>query len=313
MVSLGLARFAICKLSIQRMASTSANAPMVKLSFAKVAASANVPRPNPQAAVKSAAPNGAKSAENAAIRGKESEVKEDVTQSTERVAGAVQPMKETAGTKEIINKTAKRNSKLMPIPIFRAAPEVSPATSSSVNSIKQQATDDGSTQLSSSDDRSQLRQPTFDNKSVASATTYQMDEKESLWPDDSASIRAREEEESAPGTGAPESRTGSDTEARAFSEQLREISTMAPQPVAVEQLTPSVTTPLGAQFEPAMNAASMGLPAVGGSRAVNPILLRPDVTPIPDDKLMEALASHRDRLFVLKLEQDIIDFLKDSK
>lgn len=33
----------------------------------------------------------------------------------------------------------------------------------------------------------------------------------------------------------------------------------------------------------------------------------------PDEKLIEALQSPRDRLFVVKIEQDFIDFIKDSR
>jgi hypothetical protein len=33
----------------------------------------------------------------------------------------------------------------------------------------------------------------------------------------------------------------------------------------------------------------------------------------PDEKLLEALDSPKDRIFLLRLEQDVIEFVKDSK
>lgn len=33
----------------------------------------------------------------------------------------------------------------------------------------------------------------------------------------------------------------------------------------------------------------------------------------PDEKLIEALESPKDRMFLLRLEQDVIEFVKDSK
>jgi homoserine acetyltransferase len=47
-----------------------------------------------------------------------------------------------------------------------------------------------------------------------------------------------------------------------------------------------------------------GIPSVNGA---------PNMPAIPDEKLIEALQSPRDRLFVVKIEQDFIDFIKDSR
>jgi len=33
----------------------------------------------------------------------------------------------------------------------------------------------------------------------------------------------------------------------------------------------------------------------------------------PDEKLIEAMESPKDRIFLLRLEQDVIEFVKDSK
>ena len=95
----------------------------------------------------------------------------------------------------------------------------------SITLVKSLATDDSVTQLSSSD--GSVKPPSLDGKSVASGTTFALDEKESIRPDDSASLRAVEEEDvvSPPDSIAAGSRVGSDSGvARAFRDQLHEIS-----------------------------------------------------------------------------------------
>ena len=96
--------------------------------------------------------------------------------------------------------------------------------------VKFSTAEDSNTQLSSSD--GSAKPPSLDGKSVASGTTFALDEKESLRPDDSASLRAVEEEDvtSPPESNAAGSRVGSDSEARAFRAQLHEIAVMGPQP-----------------------------------------------------------------------------------
>lgn len=158
-----------------------------------------------------------------------------------------------------------------------------------------------------------VKRENSDTKSVASRTTLTIDEKESLRPDDSASVQAGIDDDSPPG-----SRVGSNPEARAFRDQLHEIERTG-QPRFVAQRA--------AQPPPAPRS----LPHSGGgiiyAGSVAPPIQPPPQTEIPaitggppsglalppDDKLLEALASPKDRLFVLKIEQDIIDFVKDSK
>ena len=178
------------------------------------------------------------------------------------------------------------------------------------------AADDGSTQVSSSD--GSLKQPGFDSKSFTSVTTFAMDEKDSVRPDDSASLRAVEEEDasSAPGTGPGGSRVGSDTGARAFRDQLHQISVMgamATRPGPSERYQPQTILKPGLPFEVVALSPHALVPQ---AMSISPL---PIAVPagaektIPDEKLLEALASHRDRLFVLKLEQDLIDFIQNSK
>ena len=187
----------------------------------------------------------------------------------------------------------------------------------SIAVVKFSTAEDITTQLSSSD--GSAKPPSLDGKSVASGTTFALDEKESLRPDDSASLRAVEEEDvtSPPESNAAGSRVGSDSEARAFRDQLHEIAVMGPQPQ--RGIVPGrfpATNPNGshALYDPTQPPnglnRSLSQPIVNGM-VTNTV---PQNLPaIPDEKLIEALQSPRDRLFVVKIEQDFIDFIKDSR
>ena len=167
-------------------------------------------------------------------------------------------------------------------------------------------TDENSTVMSSSDGDG--KPASLDGKSVASATTFALDEKESLRPDDSASVQAAAEDDEFPsgaGSGLPSSRLGSDDGVPAFIDQLHEIRSMGPR----RPQTGSSTGPQGVLYIPPQGPGVGALPgtqiATGGppGNAGSP----------PDQKLLEALENPRDRIWVLKLEQDVIDFVKDPK
>lgn len=182
--------------------------------------------------------------------------------------------------------------------------------------VKFSTAEDSNTQLSSSD--GSAKPPSLDGKSVASGTTFALDEKESLRPDDSASLRAVEEEDvtSPPESNAADSRVGSDSEARAFRAQLHEIAVMGPQP---QRGVPPGRFPVSNPNGPTLydpNQPSTGIGRSLSQPIVNGISQGPvpqSLPAIPDEKLIEALQSPRDRLFVVKIEQDFIDFIKDSR
>ncbi|QDS76435.1 hypothetical protein FKW77_004390 [Venturia effusa] len=170
---------------------------------------------------------------------------------------------------------------------------------------KPSAIDDNSTQVSSSG--SSAKMVSFDKQSIASGATFGMDEEESLRPDDSASIRVIEEEDGC-GTGATGSRVGSDIDARAFSEQLHQIADMQPRRGILQ--SNKLRLPGIVFGEMTMDQNPPGSLMV--SNQLPPTIPPPEV-PIADDKLLEALESPKDRLYVLKIEQDFIDFLKNEK
>lgn len=186
----------------------------------------------------------------------------------------------------------------------------------SIALVKISAAEDSSTQLSSSDGSG--KPPSIDGKSVASATTFALDEKESLRPDDSASLRAVEEEDvaSPPESVVNDSRQGSDNgAARAFRDQLHEIAVMNPQSQrgVPPGRFPNLPTGPHMLYDPNQSingGRPMSQPVGSGMSTMGGV---PTLPSAPDEKLIEALQSPRDRLFVVKIEQDFIDFIKDSR
>ena len=167
--------------------------------------------------------------------------------------------------------------------------------------------DDEKTHLSISSTKA----PSLDGKSIASITTFAMDEKESIRPDDSASVQAAEDEDSnsGPGSGAQNSRFGSEAGAKAFHSQLQEISLQRGTPLTRRDVSTSnagiqadgVQAPLPVDAGPAdLNAQGMVL----GSQL--PFCM-------PDEKLLEALEGTKDRLFLLQLEHQFISFIQDPQ
>ena len=165
--------------------------------------------------------------------------------------------------------------------------------------ISRESTSDDSQRADSSSDLG-TKPPSLDGKSITSGTTFALDEKESLRPDDSASVKAAAEDDdvSIRGSFVASSRMGSEVapRGRLMLPDRRVIPVSGPQGVGV--MTPQSATseqPPGANGEPP-------------SDALNLIYRQ-----APDDKLLEALASPRDKYFLLRLEKDVIDFVQDSK
>ncbi|KAL4785125.1 hypothetical protein BJX76DRAFT_325676 [Aspergillus varians] len=161
------------------------------------------------------------------------------------------------------------------------------------------------------DDRTHLSnsstKPTsFDSKSMASVTTFAMDEKDSLRPDDSASVQAIDEEESLSGlaSGAPNSLTGSESGARFRDVQRHRVPS---------HNTISIFNDGSQRANDTIAADS-----VAGSFGVS----NPDAFPArpihgfpsePDEKLLEAMKSPKDRLLILQLEEKVRSFIQNSK
>ncbi|PWY81829.1 R3H domain protein [Aspergillus heteromorphus CBS 117.55] len=160
------------------------------------------------------------------------------------------------------------------------------------------------------DDRTHLSnsstKPTsFDSKSMASVTTFAMDEKDSLRPDDSASVQAVDEEESlsGPASGAPNSLTGSESGARGFMQRPRAI--LQPSgPIFVDgiQRTNGAILP-----DAVANNFVTNADAFQNGRTIH------GFPSDPDEKLLEAMKSPKDRLLILQLEEKVRHFIQNSK
>ena len=156
--------------------------------------------------------------------------------------------------------------------------------------------------------------PSLDGKSITSGTTFALDEKESLRPDDSASVKAAEDDDTFSGRGSivAGSRIGSEAAARGYRSQYYEASDRrGMQPTTQERQSQGVNTPPSGSSEQQTADDSKPKPLVGATGAPDAFNLFYRQT--PDEKLLEALESPKDRIFLLRLEQDVIEFVKDSK
>ncbi|GMF79442.1 unnamed protein product [Aspergillus oryzae] len=183
----------------------------------------------------------------------------------------------------------------------------SPAEAQQNGSLKRETSfEDDRTHLSNSS----TKPTSFDSKSMASVTTFAMDEKDSLRPDDSASVQAVDEEESLSGiaSGAPNSLTGSESGARGF----RDIQRAR----AVLQTTGPLFTDGNQRPNGAMIPDSVSNNFVIANQEVfrsgQPILMHPFPME-PDEKLLEAMKSPKDRLLILQLEEKVRHFIQHSK
>lgn len=186
------------------------------------------------------------------------------------------------------------------------------STSTGTSSKVQTPSDDVSQKGDSSSDLG-TKPPSLDGKSITSGTTFNaLDEKESLRPDDSASVQAAAEDDDAfsvRGSLIAGSRMGSEVAARVHRIQLGDMPPriVSHQHVIAESGAHGAITP--------QSASSEQLPVTDAKIA----LVSATSTPSgmcgqnPDEKLLEAMQSQKDRLFLLKLEEMVIDFVQDSK
>ena len=155
--------------------------------------------------------------------------------------------------------------------------------------------------------------PSLDGKSITSGTTFALDEKESLRPDDSASVKAAEDDDTFSGVGGSivaGSRIGSEAAARAYRAQFYEAPERRSVQPALDRPQQGVVTPQSGSSEQQTTdeVKPKALGATGVPDAFNLFYRQ-----TPDEKLLEALESPKDRIFLLRLEQDVIEFVKDSK
>lgn len=163
-------------------------------------------------------------------------------------------------------------------------------------------------QLSSS---SMNKPHSFDTKSLASVTTFAMDDKESIRPDDSASVRAVDDDHPHPGLSRHSS-FQHDAEHNAYKGPRNFPPVLIPGRRFPTMLNPPRFGNL--PVSPVIETQDVQMP-----RPVTPVMSIDDVrepttvVPVePDEKLMDALASTKDRLALLQLEEKLLNFLQSE-
>ena len=193
----------------------------------------------------------------------------------------------------------------------------SASTEKSSKAGNSQTPSDEVSQKADSSSELDTKPPSLDDKSITSGTTYNvLDEKESLRPDDSASVMAAAEDDdtfSMRGSLVVNSRMGSDVAARVHHHRIQ-IGDMPPRtiskPVIVDAHTQGAATP---QIGPSEHQPGVDLRIPLAAVTSAPESMNQLYQQAPDDKLVEALQSPKDRLFLLRLEKDVISFVQDSK
>jgi len=155
--------------------------------------------------------------------------------------------------------------------------------------------------------------PSLDGKSITSGTTFALDEKESLRPDDSASVKAAEDDDTFSGRGSivAGSRIGSEAAGRAYRAQFYEAPDRRSMQPMQERQNQGISTPHSGSSGQQTTDDGKPKPLIGATGTPEAFNLFYRQT--PDEKLLEALESPKDRIFLLRLEQDVIEFVKDSK
>ncbi|KAL2017645.1 hypothetical protein VTK56DRAFT_1913 [Thermocarpiscus australiensis] len=180
-----------------------------------------------------------------------------------------------------------------------------------------QTPSDDTSQRADSNSELGTKPPSLDGKSVTSGTTFALDEKESLRPDDSASVKAAAEDDDAfsiRGSYVAGSRMGSDIVARIHRIQLGD---MPPRSVPSHHIltgskSQGASTPQSGVSDK-QAPADTKMPLVSSAAPHDALAPNGFYSQNPDEKLLEAMQSPKDRIFLLRLEQQVIEFVQDSK
>ena len=132
-----------------------------------------------------------------------------------------------------------------------------------------------------------------DMRSVVSGTAFNMDEKESIRPDESASVKGIDESDSASGQGSGglQSQVASEAGKDGFRDQFQEVSTAKMALPLTANLVGRVPDDVNrSTMAPTMEFQPQG----------------------PDEKLLDALDNPKDRIFLLQLEQQVITFISNT-
>ena len=173
---------------------------------------------------------------------------------------------------------------------------------------------------SNGDDQSQLsnsstKQRSFETKSMASVTTFAMDEKESIRPDDSASVRAGDDDDLV---STLSRNTSFHQESSVIMPTLRGGAGVPGLPLAIaaRRYPTMINPPRFGDLEPPPVPQSEVDQSPSSSAVAEqpeePNVREPPPPVSPDEKLLDALASAKDRLSILQLEERLLAFVRQS-
>ncbi|KAI0134289.1 hypothetical protein BJ170DRAFT_679192 [Xylariales sp. AK1849] len=171
---------------------------------------------------------------------------------------------------------------------------------------------DDISQRADSNSETGTKAPSLDGKSITSGTTFALDEKESLRPDDSASVKAAAEDDEAfsvRGSQMANSRFGSEV-ARVHRLRIGDMPERRIIQLLPESQDQGIVTPPSGSSGPPPPADN---PQVLTNVAGTPDAFSTMYAQNPDEKLLEAMASPKDRIFLLRLEQEVISFVQSFK
>ncbi|KAK6082746.1 R3H domain-containing protein [Seiridium cupressi] len=295
----------------------------VKMSFAKVAASGArdnralrvaVPTMEHRRAPSTGAASAAKTTTSASVKGVSptATVKTPVQASTlvDKLSQKESPHPTDTKITQKLNESSLSSDLPTPSLVVNGSSS-SVGGSQSKNENGTHVSDDVS-QRADSNSEIGAKAPSLDGKSITSGTTFALDEKESLRPDDSASVKAAAEDDesfSVRGSQMANSRMGSEV-ARIHRLRIGDMPERRIIQLLPESQDQGVATP---------QSVDSGIPPpTDASQSLGTVASTPDAfstmySQNPDDKLLEAMASPKDRIFLLRLEQDVINFVQSSK
>ena len=189
--------------------------------------------------------------------------------------------------------------------------------SSKINVPVTGVTEDDGSHLSNSS----MKPASFDTKSMASENTFALDEKESLRPDDSASVQAADEDDQLfvpPLSGRPDHQMALERGNTGIRRSMHDepvpvslaarrvpISTMA-NPPRFGEVMPTVS-----QCFPS-NVTSTNQLGANQIGVESPQQYAPAPMPL-DERLIEAMGTPKDRLLLLQLEEKFLAFITKAK
>lgn len=206
---------------------------------------------------------------------------------------------------EVNNKTPKLNRAAIAIQT-PTLDEVKLSTNGIQNSGNGEFAEDEQSHLSNSS----TKQHSFETKSMGSVTTFAMDEKESIRPDDSASVRAADDED----VGSTLSRNSTfQNEPDVIMPPMRGPVRLVGPNLAHARRFPTLThpprfgdletSPISPEHENLSQLEDISIATPKDDEELS-------TTPAPpDEKLLDALASPKDRIFILQVEEKLLMFM----